>query len=872
MPRLPDVTDFGARPVKAAVRRPAAINPNAAAAAGIAAANLGADIAGIGERRADRQANFALATARSNFLRESIKADADIPQGQDYTGWVKSYQDRMNAARAEFGRAIPDARAREAFELETGDALVRGAARIEAAAKGREVDAGRAALSGVVGGNVDAAVGFDDPATREALLRNANEAITAALEQGYITEQESVTQRRSLAEDYAERRVGMLPAPARAAVAGRRGSGNVPEEIGALIATAAGNPEDERILRRFAALESAFDPAAQNPSGASGLFQFMPATARQYGLADPFDPAASAQAAARLLADNRRFIGGVLGRTPDGAELYLAHQQGAGGAAALLRNPDMNVVDALAIAYKGDREFAAKAVSQNGGKTTMTAGAFADLWRRKYDAASRVDVADAGGDGGLARFLPADKLQKIGETAQREVDQDRAQARRAWSQGFSDYVSAVQSGADVDPAAAALYSDAAINAIVEKPEDRRLYRETRDDALLAADVSARLRGASLEDMAALGREIAERADGVAYDAAGLALAPSRAQAAAAFQRAVQADWKARTDDPAAYALQSSDAVSDAAAGLGQGGGAAYAEATLAEQTRLGVPRRMRRLLGEAQAKDMAAGINELSAEDVGPAYARMAQEWGPHFDALRAELETAGVNPEAHVAGLYAGEPATAQAIAAVAGVERGTLIAGLDSTIPTDVRTRLASEMEDFRRAFTMGDGSGAAQRQFAALFDIAERMALQDVAKSADPAAAVERTFKRLVGDVYEVIETANINAYLPKRGVDVAAVEDAADALLTAERLEAADLDTLGSLMGAPEAVKRARALTAARQGTWVTNDAADGLVLVMDMGDGSTLPVLRQDGTPYGFRFDEAAGLAMGDATDNTVITP
>jgi membrane-bound lytic murein transglycosylase D len=56
----------------------------------------------------------------------------------------------------------------------------------------------------------------------------------------------------------------------------------------------------------LAEVESSMDPRASNPSGAAGLFQFMPATARQYGLRTGiFDerrnPEKSARAAARYL-------------------------------------------------------------------------------------------------------------------------------------------------------------------------------------------------------------------------------------------------------------------------------------------------------------------------------------------------------------------------------------------------------------------------------------------------------------------------------------------------------------------------------------------------------------------------------------------
>src|SRR5215207_10050123 len=49
--------------------------------------------------------------------------------------------------------------------------------------------------------------------------------------------------------------------------------------------------------------ESGFNPRAVSPTGALGIAQFMPATARSYGLRDPFDPVASIDAQAHLMSD-----------------------------------------------------------------------------------------------------------------------------------------------------------------------------------------------------------------------------------------------------------------------------------------------------------------------------------------------------------------------------------------------------------------------------------------------------------------------------------------------------------------------------------------------------------------------------------------
>jgi len=128
-------------------------------------------------------------------------------------------------------------------------------------------------------------------------------------------------------------------------------------------------------LERTAQIESGMDPNARNPnSTAGGLFQFLDSTAEAYNLTDKFDPEMSTDAASRFAVDNARVLRQALGRDPSGAELYLAHQQGATGAARMLTAPNRLATEFVS----------ADAVRLNGGDVNMTAGEFADIWIAKF--------------------------------------------------------------------------------------------------------------------------------------------------------------------------------------------------------------------------------------------------------------------------------------------------------------------------------------------------------------------------------------------------------------------------------------------------------------------------------------------------------
>jgi len=140
-------------------------------------------------------------------------------------------------------------------------------------------------------------------------------------------------------------------------------------------------------LRLMAWIESRGNPNATNSLGYSGLFQMQPGEfARRGGQGSVLDPNENARVGAAWVKEKEDRFRSKYGRDPTDVEAYLMHQQGEGGAAAHLANPDelawRNMLSTAEGRQKGEA-WARRAINGNGGNDNMTSREFVDTWARK---------------------------------------------------------------------------------------------------------------------------------------------------------------------------------------------------------------------------------------------------------------------------------------------------------------------------------------------------------------------------------------------------------------------------------------------------------------------------------------------------------
>lgn len=142
---------------------------------------------------------------------------------------------------------------------------------------------------------------------------------------------------------------------------------------------------DPQAFIRAAQIESSLGAAPDTPgSQYKGLFQLGTDEARRWGVTDVSNPLQNAEGAAKGWATELvPQLAASLGRDPTWGEVYLAHQQGVGGATQMILHPDQPAVSGPVTRAAVSGNIPGNLRSQYD-PSTITGRQFADLWTSRF--------------------------------------------------------------------------------------------------------------------------------------------------------------------------------------------------------------------------------------------------------------------------------------------------------------------------------------------------------------------------------------------------------------------------------------------------------------------------------------------------------
>jgi len=435
MPKLPDATSLGTvgtQSVMPIATYDSSVVGKAISSVGQALQGAGAQAFKANEDIRDAHAQMEVARAHSYVLQKSVDTINSFDGDPDYGTYTKRYSDSMSQVVNDAAKLIGDPQRQALFREAANQDILRGQQQLHQRARGMAADVGLTNMQQAVIANNSAALATQDPAMKARLLQEnaalidglhnqfpeqfkATDAFKAKQEaaiNGYALPQFS-TRDAGQQLDLLAKKLGYTQSNGEVSA---EESKNLPIAIKTAIdSQSARTGVDPDFVAKVLHIENPqMDPTAVSPTGATGLAQFTTTTAKQYGLSDRTNVADSIRAMTDKLSDDRDTLRKALGREPTDGEVYLAYQQGAAGAKALLTHPDATAVDALSTVV--DRSTARKAILANGGDANMSAADFAEKWAEKLGTTA-TPGAQGIPTGTELDVVPYDKAMKLYEPA-----------------------------------------------------------------------------------------------------------------------------------------------------------------------------------------------------------------------------------------------------------------------------------------------------------------------------------------------------------------------------------------------------------------------------------------------------------------------
>lgn len=159
----------------------------------------------------EREDKFTYARAKTELLAADVEARRALENDQDWGTFEKRYTESMTKAREKAAGMIRSQRDRALFDMDAKLDVERGVGEVRGAARRKEVDWGRAGIASMLDSSRTNALEAADEQTRASIIRNVQDGLEGAVQKGYISQQERVSQSQAWSTSYAEGFVDTLP-------------------------------------------------------------------------------------------------------------------------------------------------------------------------------------------------------------------------------------------------------------------------------------------------------------------------------------------------------------------------------------------------------------------------------------------------------------------------------------------------------------------------------------------------------------------------------------------------------------------------------------------------------------------------------------
>lgn len=444
-------------------------------------------------------------------------------------------------------------------------------------------------------------------------------------------------------------------------------------------------------------------------------------------------------------------------------------------------------------------------------------------------------------------MLPFDRVDDITRIARTTIERNVSSLRVGLSDKAKDVQAAVMSGVPVsreDVAGVAEQYATAYGPV----EGARRYQDEIAVPLAVGEGIGRLKTASPQERAAL--IAGSKPKGVDGAAEQKVIHDALLQANAIVEKQLR-------EDPATY-VSSSPRVATALQALDSAppesraaAVAVYANATIAEQERLGAP--TPRLLTGAQSDAIVKAFNDNPPERASDVIAGLEMEWGKHWPMVYKQLAQENkLTPAAIVIPNMKDQGSRAR-MASASALKLEDLKGLVPSGDAKDVRDKLQGYFEP--AAKTLFTQSVGGMSTATTIMDQAEKLALVYRTQGKSVNDSAKQAYDEVIGWKYEFADTYRV----PREQQPEMVTRGAAAALRDLGRVAMFDSPyPMGANNRARQSLDAIKA-----NGYWVTNDDETGVILKVRGRDNSEYTAYREDGARIEYKWQDLRRIAGDD---------